>query len=138
MGALVVFSIGLSLLLGLSLLVFAAVRRKIVPVGSARALPPADWPDVPIASLGLFRREGRINQTVDRPFPPPPRRLETFEETQDFVRQWIGTGHSGPGRITLRLATLDGPAWTEVLVDGCVIAQLPTAALTRRSEVLAA
>jgi hypothetical protein len=123
------FSICLSVLFGVSLITFAKLRPKPASVRSAYGMPPADWPDVPVGSLGLFQREGRINAVLIRPAPPKVARLYSFEEAQAFVLKRVrpGTGHIP--QIALKLSDSDGPTWTDVIVDGCVIAHMPTAVL---------
>ena len=129
MVAMLFVSICLFVLFGLSLYTFADLRRKPASCRSAYALPPADWPDVPIETLGLFRREGRINQTVVRSSARSVVRLTSFSEAQSFVLDQVDPAKGRPPDIALRLSKTDGADWTDVVLDGRVIAQMPTSVL---------
>lgn len=128
-------TICLCCLLGVSLFAAVGRRRPLQSVRSAYATAPADWPDIPVAALGLFRRDGRINHPVVRSTPPPVPRLRSFNEAQAFVLDRIGIPDGPMPRIVLRLSEYDGPTWTEIVIGDAAIAQLPTAALTGRGDV---
>lgn len=124
------FSICLLGLFGVSLFTVAEWRRKPASVRSAYASPPADWPDVPVSALGLFRREGRINRRVVRSSPPPVPRLTSLQDAQAMVLARVGAGCDGLPRIALRLSVADGPSWTDLMLDDVVVARLPTRSLS--------
>lgn len=88
--------------------------------------PPPHWPDIPVDGLGVFQRTGRINQArIGAPLPP---RVTSFYAAQDMLLAQV-LPSSGPcPAIALRLS-IDGPDWTDVELDGTVIAQVPTRAL---------
>lgn len=125
------FSICLLVLFGVSLLSFAEPRRKPTSVQSKYALPPNDWPDVPVDDLSLFQQTGRINA----PMPDKPRRglrrFRSFEDTQAFVLGLVDTRQGRVPMIGLQLSSESGPDWTEVICDGQVVAHVCTAALTQ-------
>lgn len=96
-----------------------------------RAPSPSDWPDVPIDSISLFRRKGRIHQKG--PQPPPPARLSSYVDVEEFVCAKIGPLEGQPPKITLRLCGGD-PDWTEILMDGACLVQVPTAKLVAKTR----
>ena len=123
---------------GLSLGLLVAQRARNRPVASRYAAPPPDWPDIPIAALELFNPQGRIND----PVPPRPRRrplrFQTFKDTQSYVTSLVDPKRSNPPKIALQLSHDDGPDWTDVLLDGQVVAHVQTTALTRGSAAASA
>lgn len=130
------FSICLLALLGLSLTTFAEPRRTTSVKPSPYAHPPVDWPDVPVHALGLFRREGRINQPLpeDRPIRRPVQRFQNFDETQSYVLNLVDPKRATPPLIALQLSEVEGPEWTDVMLDGRIVAHVATHALTARDE----
>jgi hypothetical protein len=127
----VLFSICLLVLFGLSLLSFAGPRRKPTSDQSKYALPPKDWPDVPVSSVSLFQREGRINAPVPKKPKPRVRRFQNFDDTQAFVIGLVDTLHGKTPKIGLQLSKENGPEWTDVTFDGCIVAHVQTSALTQ-------
>jgi len=124
-----VFTLSLLGLVGLSLLTFLA-PAPIRMTGRAKyARPPADWPDIPVDTLGLFRASSRINQPCAR--PSPPIRLASFDAAQDHVLGLVNPSATDPPRIALRLSA-DGPDWTDVLLDDICVAQVATGSLIAR------
>jgi hypothetical protein len=123
--------LSLSGLIGVSLLAFlvsvAGKRRMRGPGRAHYARPPSGWPDVPIRSLGLFDRTGRINQPMPRQSGPP--RVACFEDAQDVLLSRVASQSGARPDIAMRLSPQDA-VWTEVLLDGTVVVQLPTYALT--------
>lgn len=96
-----------------------------------RTPPPVDWPDVPIDTISLFRRTGRIHQSGPRPRSPV--RLASYEDVGEFVCAQTDLVAGQPPKITLRLCAGD-PDWTEVLMDGACLAQVPTAKLVAKTR----
>lgn len=96
-----------------------------------RTPSPVDWPDVRIDAIGLFRRTGRIHQKGSRPRSPV--RLASYEDVEEFVCAQKGLVAGQPPKITLRLCGGD-PDWTEVLMDGACLAQVPTAKLVAKTR----
>lgn len=125
----ILFSIILVVLLGVSLLTFAETRQKPTLVRSAFADPPADWPDVPAHLLGVFAREGRINTVMPKPKPVSPRRLHSFKAAQAYVLECADLTRVPLPKIALNLSQDGGPEWTDIRLDDAVIAQVPTKAL---------
>lgn len=146
------FSLSLAGLFGMP---FRAGRRPIPGKRRGRSRdrkPPPGWPDIPVDALGLFQREGRINAPTDRadrrgmhkpsarsrPSRPcaasasRPLRVDTFDAAQDVVLSRVDPGHPHMPQISLRLSERDRD-WTDVLLDGAVIVQVPTAALRARA-----
>ena len=130
------FSICLLVLLGLSLTTFAAPREMTSSLAAPYANPPRDWPDIPVEALGVFQKEGRINQTIstDRPTKRPVRRFKSFDDTQSFVLEMVDPKRTTPPLIGLQLSKRDGPDWTDVILDGHVVAHVETQALMTRPE----
>ncbi|MFA8384985.1 MAG: hypothetical protein ACEPO2_05130 [Pelagibaca sp.] len=124
-----VFTLSLFCLVGLSLLTFLAPAPIRVPGRAKYARPPADWPDIPVDTLGLFRASGRINQPGARPLPPI--RLTSFDAAQDHVLGLVNPSATEPFRIALRLSA-DGPDWTDVLLNDICVAQVATSGLIAR------
>lgn len=132
--SMLVFTLSLLGLVGLSLLTFLAPAPIRVPGRAKYTLPPADWPDIPIASLGVFRASGRINQPGVRPLPPI--RLASFDAAQDHVLGLVNPSATDPPRIALRLS-VDGPDWTDVLLNDICVAQVATGGLIARQGQVA-
>ena len=126
----VLYSICLLVLFGLSLLSFAGPRRKPTSVQSKYASPPKDWPDVPVDALSLFQRNGRINKPMPKKPRPRVRRFQNFDDTQAFVIRLVDELHGQAPKIGLQLSKEDGPDWTNVTVDGRIVAHVQTSALT--------
>jgi len=126
----VLFSICLLVLFGLSLLSFARRRRKPTLGQSKYALPPKDWPDVPVDAVSLFQRNGRINRPMPTKPKPRARRFQSFDDTQAFVIGLVDTLHGQTPKIGLQLSKEDGPEWTDVTFDGRIVAHVQTSALT--------
>lgn len=126
----ILFSICLLVLLGVSLMTFTEPRPKATSGRSAYDSPPADWPDVPVEALSLFQPKGRINQPMPKPVPPRLRRFRTFGDTQAFVMGMVDPKRRHTPKIGLQLSEMDGPEWTDVLLDGTVVAHVQTMALT--------
>src|SRR6056297_257709 len=78
------------------------------------ASPPADWPDIPVAALRLIAR--------------PPVRVTSFAAAQDILLAQVRSRSADRPEIALRLSPDDG-GWTDVLLDGAVLAQVPTSAM---------
>ena len=126
--AMVLFSICLLVLLGISLMTFAEPRKKPTSVQSKYAVPPKDWPDVPVDALSLFQPTGRINTPM--PKPDRPKRLQSFDDTQAYVIGLVDTWKGKTPTIGLQLSVNDGPEWTDVMFDSRVVAHVRTEALT--------
>ena len=90
------------------------------------ASPPADWPDIPVAALRLFDRAGQINTPVL--IARPPVRVTSFAAAQDILLAQVRSRSADRPEIALRLSPDDG-GWTDVLLDGAVLAQVPTSAM---------
>ncbi|MGJ8603236.1 MAG: hypothetical protein ACSHXH_03845 [Marivita sp.] len=91
-----------------------------------QAAPSLDWPDIPVASLGVFKRTGRINQAG--PAAKPPIRVASFEAAQERVLALLKPPIQQRPNIALRLSAID-QAWTDVLMNGAVVVQVPTQAV---------
>lgn len=124
----VLFTICLLVLLGLSLLTFAEPRQKPTSVQSKYALPPKDWPDVPVDALSLFQATGRINAPM--PKRDTPKRFQSFDDTQAYVIGLVDTWKGKTPTIGLQLSANDGPEWTDIMFDGRIVAHVQTDALT--------
>jgi len=131
---------------------FWAGRRPLPgkrQVPSRDLTPPPGWPDVPVDALGLFQREGRINAPMDhaetrglhtasaRSWPCAasagrPQRVDTVDAAQDVLLSRVDPGHAHVPQVSLRLSEHEHD-WTDVLLDGAVIVQVPTAALRARA-----
>lgn len=96
-----------------------------------RTPSPVDWPDVPIDAIGLFRRTGRIHRNGSRPRSHV--RLASYEDVEEFLCAQTVLVAGQPPKITLRLCGGD-PDWTEVLMDGACLAQVPTAKLVAKTR----
>lgn len=100
--------------------------------GRGHMIPsPVDWPDVPINAIGLFRRTGRIHQKGSRPRSPV--RLASYEDVEEFLCAQTSLLAGHPPKITLRLCGGE-PDWTQVLMDGACLAQVPTAKLVAKTR----
>lgn len=123
---------------------------------SRPARDPGPWPQVPVSALSLFHRQGRINALTEPgpanpaagpaaypapsgakapPATPKPLRVADFDEAQDLLVVLVEKRGGRMPRLDLRLSPVDGKDWTEVLVDGQVLAQVPTARLTSPQQV---
>lgn len=116
-------------LFGVSLLTWGASRRATTLERGSYGKPPADWPDIPVEALGLFRRSGLINQPCARSAVPV--RVTSFEAAQQQVLAYVRPTGSDPPHIALRLSD-GGSDWTDVLIDGALVVQVPTATLVAR------
>ena len=120
----VYFAVSLIGLFGIAGL-FIAMPSRVSQRGSTRCAVD-DWPDVPVDALGLFQRVGRINQPRAR--PNVPSRVATFEAAQERLLEHVTPSISGRPNIALCLSPEDD-AWTDVLLNGALIVQVPTQAL---------
>lgn len=84
---------------------------------------------MPVSTLNVFRREGRINQSVVRRSSPEVPRLSSFDEARDFVLRHVKPGSRQLPAIALRLSPDMGPDWADVLIENAVIARVPTGVL---------
>lgn len=96
------------------------------PDPATKGDPAADWPDIPVDALGLFQPTGRINHR--RPREDAPVRVASFEAAQHRLLEQVKPSILGPPQIALRLSAGDD-AWTDVLLNGALIVQVPTLAL---------
>ncbi|MBM2321590.1 MULTISPECIES: hypothetical protein [Marivita] len=86
--------------------------------------------DKPVGALMVFQRTGRIHERPSELSIPD--RVYSFEDAQDRVLSMITGKNMSPSTLSLRLCAMT-PFWTDVLVEGDVIVQVPTAVLTGRS-----
>jgi len=123
-------SIGLFALAGLSLMVLSRLRARTRRRPSPYRAPPPGWPRVDVGDIALFDRIGRINQPINCRRKPHIRRFDSFHAAQDYVIGLVDTRPMRPPQISLRLSDKDGPDWTDVMLDGAVVAHVQTTALT--------
>lgn len=114
---------------------YAALRhgRRSGPLRRGHAAPVSDWPDVPIDRLGLFQRRGRIHDPGTAPAHHGPPRVSSLQEAQDAVLSRIPPSLKTLPDIGLRLSEGD-PSWTDVLINGVVVAQIPTQVIAARGR----
>ncbi|MCL3881365.1 hypothetical protein [Marivita sp. GX14005] len=91
--------------------------------------PPPGWPDIPVASLRIFRPHGRINGPPP-PFHPP--RFASRAKAEAFLRDYAARSARASESIRLRLSQSDGAEWTDIVAEGAVLAQVETEALIQR------
>jgi hypothetical protein len=80
-----------------------------------------------VSSLAVFQKIGRIHQRGSR-----PDRVLSFAAAQDRLLAACRDQNSAQPVISLRLGPSDRD-WTDVLLDGAIVVQVPTAVLMRQS-----
>ena len=79
----------------------------------------------PVSSLAVFQKAGRIHERGSR-----PDRVLSFAAAQERLLSACRDGNGAQPVISLRLGQSDRD-WTDVLLNGAVVVQVPTAVLVR-------